>query len=168
MRNKIILLVVLSLSTAVAGLGQRKPLQGRICGNPNAKCNTSPEFFSPNDIRFEVPKNSLISQSEAFYAVILKSDKINDIFGDETDCKAVDTEEDRLAAQSLFPNNKVFSQRCGYDSLYYTGVQENTVFLAVYAGKTLAQAQNFLKNVDATGKFKGAYIKKLRAEFNGT
>ena len=125
-------------------------------------------MFSPSDIRFEIPENTAIFESESFYAIILKSNLIKDFFGGEETCKAVDTEEERMATQKLFPNHKVFSQRCGYDSLYYTGVKDNTVFLAVYGGKTLAQAQSLLKTVRGTGKFKGAYIKRMQAQFNGT
>ena len=167
MKSKIIFLFVIGLLSIGAIYGQ-KVAQGRICGNPNIKCKTDSAMFSANDIQFEVPRNSVISESEPFYAVIIKSSSVKDFFGGEEDCKAVDTEEERLSAQKLFPNNKVFSQRCGYDSLYYTGVKENTVFLAVYAGKTLAQAQSFLKTVNAAGKFKGAYIKRLQVQFNGT
>ena len=168
MRNKLILIALLGLLTVGAAFGQRKPPPGKICGNPNVQCRTAEDMFAPSDIRFEIKGNSPITESEPFYAVILKSRKIEDFFGGEETCKPVDTEEERLGVQRLFPNNKVFSQRCGYDSLYYTGVADNTVFLAVYAGKTLAQAQSFLKTVNAAGKFKGAYVKKLKAEFNGT
>jgi hypothetical protein len=168
MKNKLIFLLVFGLLAAGATFGQRKPAKGKICGNPNVRCKTDAEMFSPSDIQFEVPRNSVISESESFYAVILKSNTIKDFFGGEETCQAVDTEAERLATQQLFPNNKVFSQRCGYDSLYYTGVKDNTVFLAVFGGKTLAQAQSFLKTVNATGKFKGAYIKRIQAQFNGT
>jgi hypothetical protein len=168
MRNKIIFLLVVGLLTVGAVFGQKKPTQGRICGNPSVKCKTDSSMFNPSDILFEIPKNSVISESESFYAVLLKSNTVKDFFGGEEDCRAVDTEEERLATQRLFPNNKVFSQRCGYDSLYYTGVKENTVFLAVYGGRTLAEAQTFLRTVNGTGKFKGAYIKRLQAQFNGT
>jgi hypothetical protein len=168
MRNKIIFLLVFGLLTIGAAFGQKKPMLGKICGNPNIKCKTDSSMFSSSDILFEIPKNSVISESEFFYAVILKSNTIKDFFGGEETCQPVDTEAERLATQKLFPNNKVFSQRCGYDSLYYTGVKDNTVFLAVYGGKTLAQAQTFLRTVNGTGKFKGAYIKRLQAQFNGT
>ena len=160
--------MILGLLTCAAVFGQGKSQQGKICGDPTVRCSPGAEMFGASDIPFVVPKNSAISESEPFYAVILKSSKIQDFFGGEEACKPVDTEDERLSIQRLFPNNKVFSQRCGYDSLYYTGVESNTVFLAVYAGKTLAQAKTFLKTVNAAGRFKGAYIKRLKAEFNGT
>ena len=168
MKNKIIFILVLGLISIGAAFGQKKPVQGKICGNPNVRCKTDTSMFSPGDIMFEIPQNSAIFESESFYAIILKSNTIKDFFGGDETCKAVDSEEERLATQKLFPNNKVFSQRCGYDSLYYTGVRDNTVFLAVYGGKTLAQAQTLLKTVNGTGKFKSAYIKKVQAQFNGT
>lgn len=45
---------------------------------------------------------------------------------------------------------------------------EDTVFLAVFAGKNLSQAKSFLNKVIKTGKFKDAYIKKLQANLNET
>jgi hypothetical protein len=168
MKNKIIFLVIFMLLMVGAAFGQRNPAVGKICGNPSAGCKTDRSMFGAADIQFEIPGNSNIYQSEAFYAVIFKSGSVKDLFGGDESCRAVDTEEERTAVQKLFPNNKVFSQRCGYDSLYYTGTKENTVFLAVYAGRTLAQAQSFLNIVNKTGKFKGAYIKRLQAQFNGT
>src|SRR5215213_10042256 len=158
MKNKIIFLLILGLLTVGAAFGQKKPTQGKICGNPSVKCKTDSSMFNASDILFEIPENSAIFESESFYAVILKSSTVKDLFGSEETCKAVDTEEERSMTQKLFPNNKVFSQRCGYDSLYYSGVKVNTVFIAVYGGRTLAQAQSFLKTVSGTGKYKGVYI----------
>ncbi len=40
--------------------------------------------------------------------------------------------------------------------------------MAVYAGPTLAEANRVLAAVKATGKFSGAYVKRMRAGFNGT
>lgn len=172
MKNKIIILLAISLLLVGTTFGQKtkkqKVVGGKICGNPTVKCKTDVDVFQSNDIPFELPKNYIVYQSQPFYAVILKSQVVKDMFGGEENCKAAATEEERLAAQVLFPNNKVFNQICGYGALYYTGIKGNTVFMAVYAGKTLADAQNFLKTVNDTGKFEGAYFKKIQAEFNGT
>src|SRR5262245_58206498 len=109
MKNKLTFLLALSLFFVTSALGQKtkqKVLRGKICGNPTVKCRTDNSLFTPGDIPFEVPKNSVISESEYFYAVILKSQTVADLFGGDESCRTVATEDDRLAAQKLFPNNK--------------------------------------------------------------
>ena len=166
--NSLILLIVVFLFAGVS-FGQnskkQKIIQGKICGNPNIKCNTNETVFNDSDIQFELPGNYVIYESEPFYAIILRSNKITDRFGGEETCKEAATETERLDTQKFFPNNKVFIQNCGYGAIIYT---EDTVFLAVFAGKSLTQAKSFLTTVAKTGKFKGAYIKKLQASLNGT
>ncbi len=171
-KKTIFLLGLCLLVFAASAFGQKarkqKTVQGKICGNPNVKCKTDGFVFDSFSIPFELPKGYIIYESKPFYAVILKSRTVKDILGGDESCREAATENERLSAQSLFPNNKVFAQRCGFGPLYYSGVNENVVFLAVYGGNTLAEAQNFLKVVNGSGKFKGAYIKKLQAQFNGT
>lgn len=147
---------------------KQKIVQGKICGNPNVKCKTDGYVFDSFSIPFELPKGYIIYESKPFYAVILKSQNVKDILGDDESCREAAMENERISAQRLFPNNKVFAQGCGFGPLYYSGVNENVVFLAVYGGSTLAEAQNFLKEVNSSGKFRDAYIKKLQAHFNGT
>lgn len=172
MRNKTIILPILILLIYGSVFGQRakkeKVIRGNICGNPTVKCITGDYQFAQNDIPFELPKGFIIYGSEYFYAVILKSQVVADLFGGEEGCKPAASEQERLATQELFPINKVFTQGCGYGEIYYTGIKENSVFMAVYGGKTLAQAEVFLKKVQAAGRFKGAFIKKMQAQFNGT
>jgi hypothetical protein len=40
--------------------------------------------------------------------------------------------------------------------------------MAVYAGRTQAEAAQMLSSVKATGKFAGASIRRMSAGFNGT
>jgi hypothetical protein len=47
-------------------------------------------------------------------------------------------------------------------------VANDVNFIAIYAGKTLTEANGFLKTVQATGKFKGANVRRMQAEINGT
>jgi len=74
----------------------------------------------------------------------------------------------------LFPDHKVFTSRCadpGEENsgmLYYTNVDGKYRIMAVYAGATAARANRFLADVKASGQFTGAYIKRMRAGFNGT
>jgi hypothetical protein len=146
----------------------RRPTRAIICGNPKLACKTTVSFEA-NDLPFHVPQNAVIIDTELFYAVILKS-----LTAAEDDCKVFVPETERLAAQGLFPDHKVFTSRCadpGEESagmLYYTNVDGKYRVMAVYAGATAAQANRFLAAVKATGQFPGAYIKRMRAGFNGT
>ncbi|CAN5371062.1 hypothetical protein BH10ACI1_BH10ACI1_23970 [soil metagenome] len=172
MKNKIIIVLVLCLLFTGTAFAQRakkeKVIQGNICGNPTVKCKTDNSLFEPNDIPFELPSGYVVYESKPFYAIILKSQTVADLYGGEERCKQIVTEAERLATQKLFPNNKVFTQKCGYGAVYYTEIKENTVFIAVYAGRTLAEARKFLMNVNGSGKFEGAYLKKIQSQFNGT
>ena len=129
--------------------------------------------FQPNDLPFRVPKNAVIVDTELFYAIILKSVNIS---GDT--CDVFIPERDRLAAQGLFPDHKLFTSRCADpENLFYTdetvprkitNIGETHRIMAVYAGPTLAEAKRFLESVKATGKFPGANIRRMRTGFNGT
>ena len=141
---------------------QRAP-RGAICGNPKLPCKTS-VTFSEYDLPFRVPAKAVIFDTELFYAIILKS-----VAAAEDDCNAFVPEAERLQAQSLFPDRKVFSSRCiEPGELFYTNVSEKHRIMAVYAGTTLAEAKRTLTAVNATGKFPGAYIRRMRTGFNGT
>jgi len=137
--------------------------RGSICGNPTIACKTSASF-QPHDLQFRVPANSVIFDTELFYAIILKS-----IPASEEDCNAFVPETERLAAQSLLPDRKVFSSRCVEPGeLFYTNVGSKHRIMAVYAGTTLAEAKRVLEAVKVTGKFPGAYMRRMRTGFNGT
>ena len=111
-----------------------------------------------------MPANTLIFDTELFYAVILKSVSTT---GDN--CDNYIPEPERIAAQSLFPKQKVFASRCAEPgNLSYTNTNSNTNFMAVFAGTTQAQANRTLAAVQATGKFPGANIRRMRATLNGT
>lgn len=141
----------------------RKRPRGSICGNPQVACRTT-ATFNANDLPFRVPANSVIFDTELFYAVILKS-----IATTESDCNAYVSEDERLQTQAMFPDRKVFASRCvDIENLFYTNVDPNYRIMAVYAGTTLADAKATLARVKATGKFPTAYIKRMRTGFNGT
>jgi hypothetical protein len=137
--------------------------RGAICGNPMVMCKTS-VTFEPHDLQFRVPKNSVIFDTELFYAVILKSVTVADY-----DCEKFVPESERLAAQALFPDHKVFSSRCTEaGSLFYTTIDEKHRIMAVFGGATPAESKRLLAAVKATGKFPGAYVRRMRTGFNGT
>lgn len=134
-----------------------------VCGNPNVACR-SEATFEPHDLPFRVPRNAVIWETELFYAVILKSMNAAD-----DNCDAHIPEAERLAAQTLFPDRKVFASRCVEPgTLYYTNTRPNSRLMALYAGSTLAEANRVLAAVKATGKYSAANIRRLRAGFNGT
>ena len=136
-----------------------------LCPDPTVACRTSVEF-QPYNLQFRVPENAVIYETEPFYAVILKS--VRDP-SKRNDCNVFVPEAERLEAQALFPHNKVFASRCfETGDLYYTNVAPDQQFMAVYAGRTLAEANALLAKVRAAGKYPGAYLRRMRAGINGT
>lgn len=134
-----------------------------ICGNPRVACKTS-ITFQPYNLPFRVPANAVILDTEPFYVVILKSVSANN-----DSCEVFVPETERLAAQALFPDHKVFTSRCADPGdLFYTNVNDNQRMMAVYGGATLAEARRVLAAVKATGKFPGANLRRMRTGFNGT
>ena len=161
--------VTLSLLLSAVGLAQhrrmsrRPPAKGAVCGDPTVACKTSAQF-EPHDLPFRVPPQAVIWESETFYAVILKSAHApNDA------CDKFVPEAERQEAQGLFPHNKVFASRCADPgALYYTNVKPDTRFIAVYAGRTRAEADALLAQVKATGKYPDANLRRMSMGFNGT
>ena len=151
-------------ATAGQSRGARqRPKRGSIWGNPMVVCKTS-ATFQLNDLPFRVPANSVIFDTELFYAIILKS-----VVTREDDCDVFISETERLPAQALFPDRKVFSSRCADpENLFYTNVNPSVRVMAVYAGATLPEANKVLQLVRATGKFPGANVRRMRTGFNGT
>jgi hypothetical protein len=157
------LLVHASVAAGQSHVNRRRARKGIICGNPKVACKTT-VTFEPNDLPFQVPKNAVILDTELFYAIILKS-----LDSKEEDCAVFVPETERLTAQSLFPDNKVFTSRCADPgSLFYTNVNPNFRIMAVYGGKTLADAKRMQNAVKATGKYPGANIRRMSSGYNGT
>ena len=159
-----VLLVLLACGAAAAQRGKNIPRRPAVlCPDPTARCRTSVPF-EPHQLPFVVPPNAVIFETEKFYAVVLKSGR------DKTDdCTGFVPESERLEAQKLFPHHKVFASRCYEpDELYYEGIDPEVRFMAVYAGRTRAEAASVLQKVKATGLFPGAYLKRTSTGFNGT
>ena len=173
MKSKILFFAALLLISAIFSLdgnAQKRPAKakfGKICGNPNIKCGTGEVVFQEHEVPFEVSAqgNIIIIDSEPFYAVILKSVKLNS----KTNCENAVSENERLEIQTLFPDNKVFALKCAdAGDVYYTNVANDVSFIAVYVGRTLTEAKRFLKTVQKTEKFRGANLRKMQAGINGT
>lgn len=161
----LLMLATLCLLSSEAGAQKKKPPAKRlvVCGNPNYTC-TSFVPFEPYDLGMRIPQNAVIFDSELFYAVILRS-----VPSPPDNCDNYIPEPDRMAAQMLFVQNKVFTSRCVEPGrVSYTNVNPQTQFMAVYAGPTQADANRMLAKVKATGKFPGANIRRMRAMINGT
>ncbi len=154
----------LSFGAGTMSAQKRKAVNhGVICGNPTVPCKTS-ATFPPNDLPFQVRPTANIYDTDLFYAVMLKSMTVP-----EDNCDAFVSEGERLAAQRLFPDHKVFSSRCAEPGeLSYTNTSPKARFMAVYAGMTLADANLMLAKVKATGKYPSANVRRMRAAFNGT
>jgi hypothetical protein len=134
-----------------------------VCGNPNVPCKSA-ATFEPYALPFRAPENSVIIDTELFYAVILKSVGVS-----EEDCDVFVSEDERLQTQELFPDHKVFTSRCtDAGEMFFTGMSPKHRFMAVYAGATLPEANRILAAVKTTGKFPGANLRRMRTGFNGT
>jgi hypothetical protein len=163
----LVLLTLVAPATTDAGAAaQRRRAPRRppaVCPDPTARCRTSVEF-EPHQLPFELRGDAVIFETEKFYAVILKS-----VRDTSQDCTVFVPEGERLEAQSLFPRHKVFATRCHEPGeLYYEGIAPETMFMAVYAGRTRAEAERVLARVKATGRFPGAYLRRTSTGFNGT
>ena len=142
----------------------KRPQYGRICPDPAARC-PSEVTFEPNDLPFRLPKNAVVFDSEEFYAVILKSVRAPS----DEDCETFVPEVERTEVQKLFPRRKVFSSRCEQPvSVYYTNLAPRARVMAVYGGATRAEAARTLAEVRATGKFPGAFLRRMSVRLNGT
>ena len=162
----LIVAAALSFGAAAISAQKRKTIRhGTICGNPKIPCKTS-ATFPVNDLPFRIPATANIYDTDLFYAVILKSISVPD----ENNCVTFIPERERLAAQTLFPDHKVFSSRCAEpgEGLWYTNTSQKARFMAVYAGMTIADANLMLARIKATGKYPNANIRRMRAAFNGT
>jgi hypothetical protein len=167
-KSRAICAVVFALvACAAPASAQRRARQQHwtLCPDPTVACRTSYEF-QPYNLQFRVPSNAVIYDTELFYAVVLRS--VRDA-SQGSDCNVFVPEAERLAAQALFPHNKVFGSRCfETGDLSYTNVAADQQFIAVYAGRTIAEARAMLSKVKATGKYPGANLRRMRASFNGT
>lgn len=165
MRRTILFITTLFVIAGSQAVFAQKARRGKVCGDPIVKCKGQ-ENFQPHDLAFDTGKNFVIYESERFYGIVLKSVKLKD-FGD---CSNPSFKEDaRAEIQGLFEHNKVFMLNCVESGTnYYPGVAEQTAFIAVYAGRTLTEANKFLKSVQALNKFPGVRVRRMSVAVNGT
>lgn len=151
--NRLAIVILLSLTSATSA-----DTEGKVQPNPASAC--SGRDFKPHELCFETPQDEIARaefRSEPFYAVILRTAE-----------RCTIAEEERLEVQALFPQHKVFSMRFHCDenieeNIGYTNVNDKFGFLAVYAGRTLQEANERLTEVRTAGRFPGANIRRMRA-----
>ena len=130
--------------------------EGRIFADPAQQH----PGFKPHQLAFATPKDGVARtefRSAPFQAVILKSAP-----------RCTIGEAERLEVQKLFPSNKVFTTRFGCEDdveehVTYTNADPKWGFLAVHAGATEAEAREFLRKVNALGRFPGANVRSMQA-----
>ena len=129
---------------------------GEVCPDPAAPC-LGVERFRDHELSFRLHSKFDFDRgqdrSAPFYALILKSGEL---------CKIPEAE--RVAIQALFPSRKVFLHRhfCEdfADKVTYSNVNRKAGFIAVYAGKTEAEARQFLAEVK--DRFAGANLRRMQ------
>jgi len=134
---------------------------GIICHQPTTKC-TSAYAFAAHQLGFAIKEKlewGKSYRSEEFYAVVLKSVKA----AGDTRCAFV-TEQERLEEQKMWPTRKVFASHlnCPEELVLYENADQNFNFLAVYAGKTLKEAQRLLNQIKVNPRYSQAYLKRMR------
>jgi len=133
---------------------------GEVCPDPKNPCLDMGSFHE-NELSFRLKSKFSFDrgrdQSQPFYAVIVRSGEL---------CKL--PEEDRLAIQKIFPTRKVFLHKHFCDGFShkatYSNVNRKAGFIAVYAGKTEAEAKQFLAEVRAKGAFPDANLRRMRVQ----
>ena len=131
---------------------------GEVCPDPKSPCLDMGRF-QDNELSFRLKSKFNFDRgrdrSQPFYAVILKSGEL---------CKIPETE--RVALQAQFPARKVFLHQffCQdfTDKVTYTNVNRKAGFIAVYAGKTEAEAKQFLAEVKE--RFPDANVRRMQVE----
>lgn len=148
----------------LAAFGAAQAQSGSICGDPSQKqCTGQYDDFKPQDLIFNTGRAELGTgtrhESDEFYAVVLESVSVNKLGG--TDCNFVN-ETKRRAAQKFFPKNKVFASRhdCSDNIILYSNTKDGFNFMAVYAGKSEADAAAILSK--AKKKHPSANIRRMK------
>lgn len=141
---------------AQQAIAKRVLTHGEVCPDPKNPCLDMGHFHD-NELSFRLKSKFDFDRgqdrSTPFYAAILKSGEL---------CRI--PEEERVALQAQFPTRKVFLHRffCQdfTDKVTYTNVNRKAGFIAVYAGRTDAEAKQFL--ADVKSKFPDANLRRMQ------
>jgi hypothetical protein len=127
-------------------------------------CIPQYEGFAPHDLPFLTARAELGTgtkhESDEFYAVMVESVKAASTMN-RKGCAFI-SESKRLAAQKLFPDNKVFSSRnvCVGTVVLYANVNNDSNFVAIYGGQTEAEAKSILQK--ARRRYPTANVRKMK------
>jgi hypothetical protein len=145
-----------------------------VCPDPKSPCDSASRTFAHYELSFRLPtklRKGKTYTSTPFYAALLRT------YDDEA-CDADDhtagIERERLRIQTGYPTRKVFAQySCpNLDAIDYSfpGKQDATgetvlimTFIAVYAGQTPTEANEFLTYVRTI--FPQASLKRMTASY---
>jgi len=145
-----------------------------VCPDPRQPCNSKARTFAPYEISFQLPgklARGKTYNSLPFYAVLLKTYAEESCDGDD---HTVSIERERQKIQLAYPYNKVFaSYSCpNLDAVDYSFAGRLDAsgdrvlimtFIAVYAGKTEADAKQFLGYVKTV--YPEATLKLMTASY---
>lgn len=141
---------------AQQAIAKKVVTHGEVCPDPKTPCLDMGRFRD-NELSFRLKSKFDFDRgqdrSQPFYAAILKSGEL---------CRMAEAE--RVAIQAQFPSRKVFLHRhfCEdfSDKVTYTNVNRKAGFIAVYAGKTEAEAKQFL--AEARARFPDANLRRMQ------
>jgi hypothetical protein len=152
----------------------KPPAANAICPDPAKPCNHKEKQFDDWELSFKMPgklKPNKTYYSAPFYALILKTYKLDDCDGGEY-IEAV--EKERKELQRSQPGRKVFaSYDCpnmggvsydfpgAYDAKRERSLIDN--FLAIYAGETKEEADKLMGRMKGT--YPNAQLKQMKATF---
>jgi hypothetical protein len=152
----------------------RTVLPQEVCPDPKSPCSIKAKTFAPYEISFQLPGKLTRGRtytSLPFYAVLIKTYEEEACDADD---HTVSIERERQKIQLAYPHNKVFAAySCpNMDAIDYAfpgkmdANGDNVLiqtFIAVYAGKTEADARGFLGYVKTV--YPDAVLKKMTASY---
>ena len=144
----------LAVAIAAIALSAKGEALPEVCPDPEHPC----AGFRDHDLSFDRARDGKAGAEERsapFFAVVLKSAQ-----------RCALGEDDRRAAQALFPKKKVFVMRfeCDGDvenNVRYAGADAEHAFIAVYAGKFRSVAEETLAVAKLAG-FADADIRRMQ------
>jgi hypothetical protein len=146
-----------------------------VCPDPNAPCHSKARRFAAYELPFRLPANLKAGReykSAAFYGIIIKTYESEDCDADD---HTASIERERIQIQKIYPTRKVFaSYSCpNMDALTYdfAGLKDPSgerflinTFIGVYAGRTSAEAAEFLVYVRTL--YPQAMMKRMTAGYS--
>lgn len=148
-----------------------------VCPKPGQRCDVPEKRFAPYELPFRLPRRlgaNVEYASAPFYAVVLLRERDPACDGGEYTRKV---ERLRRRAQGLFPERKVFADHQCPDmgAVAYTMLDRPAAgrtgdsaaaeaFVAVYAGKTEAEARAVLTK--ARARFPGSTVRRMRVSYS--